>query len=41
MPKILEQRVQALLRRGMPKDKAWPIATAALQKEGKLEKKNK
>lgn len=40
MPKILEDRVSAI-RRSNPKmseSKAWAIATAALQREGKLEK---
>lgn len=41
MPKVLERRVKALIRKGYPKSKAWPIATAALQKEGKLKKGKK
>ena len=38
MPKILEDRVQALMRKGMSKQRAFAIATSALQKEGKLQK---
>lgn len=41
MPKILDKRVRALKRKGMPEDKAWAIATSQLQKEGKLKKKTK
>jgi hypothetical protein len=38
MPKILEDRVKAIMRRGVSKDRAFAVATAALQKEGKMEK---
>lgn len=38
MPKILDDRVQALMRKGMSKSRAYAIATSALQKEGKMEK---
>jgi hypothetical protein len=38
MPKILEDRVEALQKRGYPKDRAYAIATASLQKEGKMAK---
>jgi uncharacterized protein YoaH (UPF0181 family) len=38
MPKILEDRVTALMRKGMSRSKAYAIATAALQKEGKMQK---
>lgn len=38
MPKVLEDRVQAIMRKGTPKSNAFAIATAALQREGKLQK---
>ena len=40
MPKILEDRRKAILRENpnMPKDKSYAIATASLQKQGKLPK---
>lgn len=38
MPKVLEDRVQALMRKGMSKERAYAIATSSLQKEGKMEK---
>lgn len=39
MPKVLEDRVKALMRdKNMPRDRAYAIATASLQKEGKIEK---
>lgn len=38
MPKILEDRVQALMRKGMSKQRAYAIATSSLQKEGKMQK---
>jgi hypothetical protein len=38
MPQVLEKRVKALLRLGMPKSKAYAIATSSLQKEGVLKK---
>jgi len=42
MPKILEDRIKAIKRKGKVSDNsAWAIATSALQKEGKLPKKHK
>lgn len=38
MPKILEDRVKAIMRSGKTKSQAFAIATAQLQKEGKLKK---
>lgn len=38
MPKILEDRVKAIMRKGTPKSNAFAIATSALQKEGKMKK---
>lgn len=38
MPKILEDRVAALMKKGMDKNRAYAIATAALQKEGKMQR---
>jgi hypothetical protein len=39
MPKILEDRVNDLMKkRGMSQSQAFAIATASLQKEGKLRK---
>lgn len=39
MPKILEDRVDALIKqKGMTRQRAYAIATSALQKEGKLKK---
>lgn len=36
MPKILDDRVKALMRKGMSESRAYAIATSSLQKEGKL-----
>lgn len=36
MPKILEDRVKALMGKGMPEAKAYAIGTSSLQKAGKL-----
>lgn len=38
MPKVLEDRVKALMKQGKPKANAYAIATATLQREGKLKK---
>lgn len=38
MPKVLEDLVKKLERKGKPKSNAYAIATAALQKQGKLKK---
>jgi uncharacterized protein YoaH (UPF0181 family) len=38
MPKILDDRVKALMRKGMSESRAYAIATSALQKEGKMQK---
>lgn len=38
MPKILEKAVSKIAGRGVPKDRAYPIAVAALQKAGDLKK---
>jgi predicted protein tyrosine phosphatase len=38
MPKILEERVKALMREGKTREQAYAIATATLQREGKLKK---
>jgi hypothetical protein len=38
MPKVLEDRVQALLKKGMTKERAYAIATSSLQKEGKMQR---
>jgi hypothetical protein len=38
MPQILEDRVKALMKKGMSRSQAYAIATAALQKEGKMKK---
>jgi hypothetical protein len=39
MPKVLDKRVKALQeKRGMSESRAYAIATATLQKEGKLKK---
>ena len=38
MPKILEDRVKALMREGKTREQAFAIATATLQREGKLKK---
>jgi hypothetical protein len=38
MPKVLEKLVKKLERDGKPKSNAYAIATAALQKQGKLKK---
>jgi len=38
MPKILEDRVAALMKQGKSRSQAYAIATASLQKEGKMEK---
>jgi hypothetical protein len=37
MPQILEDRVKALMRKGMSKERAYAIATSSLQKEGKMQ----
>jgi hypothetical protein len=39
MPKILHDRVQKLIRKGIKNP--WAIATASLQKEGKMPKKKR
>lgn len=36
MPQILEDRVKALMRKGMSRERAYAIATSSLQKEGRL-----
>lgn len=36
MPKILEDLVSKLQGKGMPKSKAYAVATSSLQKSGKL-----
>jgi len=41
MPKVLHDAVDKMKCEGMPEKKAWPVATAALQKAGKLPKKAK
>ena len=41
MPKALEDLVKKLMVDGMPKDKAYAVATASLQKRGKMKKKKK
>lgn len=41
MPKALEDRVKALVKSGKDKSSAYAIATATLQKEGKLPKGKK
>jgi hypothetical protein len=38
MPKILDERVKALMAKGYSKKKAYAIATSSLQKEEKLKK---
>jgi hypothetical protein len=38
MPKILDERVAALIAKGYSKKRAFAIATSSLQKEGKLKK---
>jgi hypothetical protein len=38
MPQILERLVSQLQAKGMPKSKAFAVATAGLQKAGDLEK---
>ena len=38
MPKILERLVSQLGAKGMPKDKAFAVATSQLQKHGVLKK---
>jgi uncharacterized protein YoaH (UPF0181 family) len=38
MPKVLDDRVKALMRKGMSEQRAYAIATSSLQKEGKLKK---
>ncbi len=38
MPKVLEDLVKKMKKKGMPEDKAWAIATATLQKKGVLKK---
>ena len=39
MPKLLEDRVDALMRKGYPKDQAYAIATDTLKREGKIHKR--
>jgi hypothetical protein len=41
MPKILEDLRRKLSKRGLPKSNAYAVATAALQKQGKLPKAKK
>lgn len=38
MPKILEDLRKKIQKQGKPKSNAYAIATAALQKQGKLKK---
>ncbi len=38
MPRILDERVKALMAKGMDESKAYAIATSSLQKEGLLKK---
>lgn len=38
MPKILDEAVKELIKKGMPKSQAYAIATASLQKSGSLKK---
>jgi hypothetical protein len=38
MPKILDRLVRQIQARGEPKSKAYPIAVAALQKQGSVKK---
>lgn len=38
MPKVLEQRVRAIMRKGTPRSNAFAIATSQLQKQGVLKK---
>jgi hypothetical protein len=38
MPKVLEERVSALEKKGLPKERAYAIATSSLQAEGVLKK---
>jgi hypothetical protein len=38
MPKILDRLVKQLTANGMPKDKAYAVATAKLQQSGNLKK---
>ena len=38
MPKILEDRVEALMKKGMSRERAYAIATSSLQKEGKMKR---
>lgn len=39
MPKVLDDRVKAIMRdKSVPRDRAYAIATASLQKEGKMQK---
>lgn len=41
MPKVQHDLVDKLKKGGMPEKKAWPVATAALQKSGRMPKKKK
>ena len=41
MPKVLENLVGKLKKKGMNEQKAYAIATSSLQKSGKLKKKTK
>lgn len=38
MPKILEKLEKKLEAKGMPRSRAYAVATSALQKQGKMEK---
>lgn len=38
MPKILDDTVKQLAKRGVPAKSQWPIAVAAAQKAGNLKK---
>lgn len=41
MPKAVHNMVDKMKGKGMPEDKAWPIAQAANKKKGKVKKKGK
>lgn len=41
MPKVVHDAVKKMQKKGMPEEKAWPIATAAMQKAGKIKKKGR
>ena len=38
MPEILDKHVAGMEKKGMPKDKAYAIATSNLQDQGKMRK---